>query len=228
MIDLNIDSRLTELAVGLTQAKDVRIGESGDALRGYCDEVARRVSESGLLGGDDRRGAVRQLLRGGGFKPAGRSKPAQEYLLRTINQDGSLPNICNVVDFVNAVSLDCALPISLVSIERAGPGLTIRYGEAGERYVFNRAGQELDAAGLICLCSQSTEPSTPLGSPVKDSMAGKVTDQNRHVLACIYAPQGAVEPDELRRWSEQLGDGFVKWCGATATECRVLPETWAT
>lgn len=226
MIDLNIDARLTELAVGLTEAKDVRIVESCDALRGYCDEVARRVSESGSVGGDDRRSAVRQLLRGAGFKPAGRSKPAQEYLLRTINQDASLPSICNVVDLINAVSLDCGLPISLLAIDRAGPGLTIRYGETGEHYVFNRAGQELDAAGLICLCAQSADQSTPLGSPVKDSMAGKVTDQDRHVLACIYAPQGAVDPDELRRWSEQLGDGFVKWCGATATECRVLPETW--
>ena len=40
---------------------------------------------------------VRDLLRAGGFKPAGRSKPASEYLVRAAGE-GKLAGINLVVD----------------------------------------------------------------------------------------------------------------------------------
>src|SRR6266542_250022 len=46
------------------------------------------------------RDAVRALLRHGGFKPAGRSKPASEYLVRAVG-DGTLGAINAAVDICN-------------------------------------------------------------------------------------------------------------------------------
>src|SRR5271169_2299964 len=55
---------------------------------------------------------VRALLRHGGFKPTGRSKPASEYLLKAV-AEGGLSTINLAVDACNVVSLHSGLPISV-------------------------------------------------------------------------------------------------------------------
>ena len=56
-----------------------------------------------LQSSDEVRTAVRDLLRQGGFKPTGRSKPASEYLIKAADR-GSLSPIDVAVDACNAVS----------------------------------------------------------------------------------------------------------------------------
>ncbi len=212
------------LGVGIVEATAIRLGPSGEALNQYKHDVVRRTLTEGMHGGEERRAAVRQLLRAGGYRPAGRNKPAQEYLLRTIAEQAALPDILNAVDLINAVSLDCGLPISLISLTRGGPQLELRYGRPGESYTFNRAGQDLDLAGLICVCGAGSD--TPLGTPVKDSLLGKVADGDERVVACIYAPRAAVNADELREWADRLGHGMVEWCGAASCSISLVPDSW--
>ncbi len=84
--------------------------------------------------------AVRQMLRHGSYKPTGRGKPASEYLLHAA-LEGRFPRVSNVVDAANLASLESLLPISLLDVDRAGSeSFRIRWGRAGERYVFNRSG----------------------------------------------------------------------------------------
>src|SRR4029079_3798290 len=109
------------------------------------------VLKEGMAGGEPRREAVRRKLRAGGFKPGRPNKPAQEYLLRTLTEGGSLPAILNVVDALNVISVQSGLPISLLAIERLGSQAIVRYGKPGEKFIFNRSGQELDVEGLICV-----------------------------------------------------------------------------
>jgi DNA/RNA-binding domain of Phe-tRNA-synthetase-like protein len=222
MANVRIDEKVAGLAVALVEAAGVGIGPAGDALRQACSEAAARAAVEEPAGGDARRLAVRDLLRQGGYKPSGRSKPAQEYLLRTVREEGSLPAISNAVDLINLVSLRCGLPISLVSLDRVGDQLLLRYGLAGESYVFNRSGQELDVKGLLCVCAVSQGETQPVGSPVKDSMRAKVDETDRHVLACIFAPQAAVPLDELNGWAQELADGFVGFCQAEQTNVELL------
>jgi DNA/RNA-binding domain of Phe-tRNA-synthetase-like protein len=214
MIEVTIDNAVQNLAVGLIEATGVTIGESSPELQAHCDTVAARVRQEDSAGGESRRQAVRALLRAGGFKPAGRSKPAQEYLLRGVNTDGVLPQILNVVDWLNAVSVSSGMPISLLGRERVGAHATLRYGRTGERFAFNRAGQELDLEGLICFCAGSGDDSLPLGTPVKDSVVGKVTTADHNILICIYAPRDAVAMSELAQLSSDFGEGLKRWCGA--------------
>ena len=137
-----------------------------------------------------------------------------EYLLRTATEEGTLPSISNAVDLINLVSLQSGLPVSLVSLDRVGIQLSLRVGTPGEKFVFNRAGQELDVEGLLCICAITTGGSEPVGTPVKDSMRAKVTEDDRRLLACIYASQNAISQAELSRWAEELGAGFQRFCGA--------------
>src|SRR5947207_15069778 len=71
-----------------------------------------------LRSNDAVRETVRQLLRHGGFKPTGRSKPAAEYLIKSA-VEGRLASINLAVDACNAVSLHSGLPISVVDLDRA-------------------------------------------------------------------------------------------------------------
>src|SRR5213082_1640098 len=103
-----------------------------------------------LRSDDAVREKVRALLRHGGFKPTGRSKPASEYLLRAA-RDGGLASINPVVDVCNVVSLHSGLPISVVDLDRARPPLRVAIAPAGASYVFNAAGQTIDLVGLLCL-----------------------------------------------------------------------------
>ena len=125
--------------------------------------------------------AVRDLLRHGGYKPSGRSKPASEYLIGAV-LEGRFPAINAAVDACNVVSLHSGLPISLVDIDRASGALTVRVAPAGTSYVFNPSGQVIDASGLLCL----SDVEGPTGTPVKDAQRTKTHDGTRAALALVW------------------------------------------
>jgi DNA/RNA-binding domain of Phe-tRNA-synthetase-like protein len=212
------------VSLALVEALDCQVVPADAALRATCDQTVAEVLQQDTTGGDARRTAIRDLLRAGGYRPAGRNKPAQEYLLRTVRETGRLPEISNAVDLINRVSLASGLPISLVSLDRIGTQLSVRLGRQGESYVFNRAGQELDAAGLLCLAADREGGNQPVGSPVKDSMLAKVDGGDRRLLACIFASPAAVTDGELTPWAEQLAEGFARHCGATQITVELLPN----
>lgn len=226
MIEFMIRDAVPGLAVALVEARDVRLAAADETLLRSNGMLLHEVRELGPRGGDARRTAVRDLLRRGGYKPAGRNKPAQEYLLRTFQEEGALPAIYNAVDALNAVSLVTGLPISLIALNRVGTSLCLRLGRAGERFVFNRTGQELDVAGLLCVCQVTSAGEVPVGTPVKDSMLGKVTEDDHHLLACIYAPQAEITSTELTQAAELLASSFSRYCGASACEHQLLPKQW--
>jgi len=61
---------------------------------------------------EDLRMAVRDMLRHWGHKPAGRGKPASEYLVRAV-REGALGSINLAVDVCNVVSLHSGFPIAI-------------------------------------------------------------------------------------------------------------------
>ena len=127
------------------------------------------------------REAVRALLRHGGFKPAGRSKPASEYLLRAVGE-GTLTSINAAVDVCNIVSLHSGLPISVVDLAKAKPPFRAAVAPAGSSYVFNASGQEIDLAGLLCLF----DAEGPCGNAVKDAQRTKTDASTTQTFSVIW------------------------------------------
>jgi hypothetical protein len=149
------------------------------------------------------RGAVRDLLRHGGYKPTGRGKPSSEYLLRAagegalamgggapqtpsaslgLRRTGALAPINAAVDACNAVSLHSGLPISVVDLDRAVAPLSIAVAPPGARYVFNASGQEIDLGGLLCLL----DADGPCANGVKDAHRTKTTPATTRTLSVIW------------------------------------------
>lgn len=127
------------------------------------------------------REAVRALLRHGGFKPTGRSKPASEYLLKAV-REGILSPINLAVDACNVVSLHSGLPISVVDLDRVRPPLRVGIAPAGASYVFNASGQAMDLAGLLCL----SDADGPCANAVKDAQRTKTHDGTRRTLSLVW------------------------------------------
>src|SRR5439155_19545627 len=96
-----------------------------------------------LASDDSVRGAVRALLRQGGFKPTGRSKPAAEYLIKAVG-DKLLSAINLAVDACNIVSLHSGLPISVVDLDRTRPPFRVGLAPPGASFIFNASGQTID------------------------------------------------------------------------------------
>lgn len=134
------------------------------------------------------RTAVRDVLRHGGYKPTGRGKPASEYLVRAAGE-GMLGSINPVVDLCNAVSLHSGFPISLVDLELARPPLRIAIAPPGSTYVFNRAEQEIDASGLVCLL----DAEGPCANAVKDAQRTKTRPGTRRTLSIVWGAAGHEE-----------------------------------
>jgi DNA/RNA-binding domain of Phe-tRNA-synthetase-like protein len=124
---------------------------------------------------------VRDMLRHGGFKPAGRSKPCNEYI-RGVTAKGLFPFINAAVDATNLAALHGCLPVSTVDLDRLAQPLRVGLAQQGDRYVFNASGQEIDLAGLICL----HDAAGPCANPVKDSMRAKTTDESQHTVTVIW------------------------------------------
>jgi DNA/RNA-binding domain of Phe-tRNA-synthetase-like protein len=162
--------------------------------------LLRADAPAPLQRSEDVRQAVRDLLRHGGFKPTGRSKPASEYLVRAA-EEGSLSSINLVVDACNAVSLHSSLPISVVDLDLAKPPLSVAVAAPGVRYVFNPSGQEIDVEGLLSL----HDADGPCAGPVKDAQRTKTHAGTRRILALVWGTNAAPGlAARAARWYREL------------------------
>lgn len=149
---------------------------------------------------DALRGVVRDLLRHGGFKPTGRSKPSSEYLLRAVS-DGTWPTINAAVDAGNVVSLHSGLPISVVDLDRAVAPLRVEVAPAGAQFVFNASGQSIDVAGLLGLA----DAEGPCANAVKDAQRTKTSAATTRVLGLIWGHRDlAARVDQAAAWLAAL------------------------
>ncbi|MBL8799399.1 MAG: hypothetical protein JNM56_36285 [Planctomycetia bacterium] len=153
-----------------------------------------------LCSDDGVREAVRALLRHGGFKPTGRSKPASEYLLKAV-REGQLTSINLAVDVCNIVSFHSGLPISVVDLDRVRPPLHVGLAPAGASYVFNASGQTIDLGGLLCLF----DAEGPCANAVKDAQRTKTDGATRRALSLIWGTTALPgRAAEAERWYREL------------------------
>lgn len=152
------------------------------------------------LASDLVRTEVRTLLRHGGFKPSGRSKPASEYL-EAAHAESRFPRINAAVDACNVASWWSGLPISLIDLDRVAGDLTIGICPPGTRYVFNPSGQIIDAGGLLAVLDRDG----PTGTPVKDAQRTKTHEGTRTTLAVVWGTRTlAGHTAQTLRWYREL------------------------
>lgn len=152
-----------------------------DAILG----LLRGGSASPFAPDEQLRTDIRDMLRHGGYRPTGRGKPSSEYLVRAASE-GKLESINLAVDACNASSLHGGFPISVVDLGRAREPFMIAIAPPGSSYVFNRSGQEIDVAGLVCL----HDAEGPCANAVKDAQRTKTDGSTTRTLSVIWGAAG--------------------------------------
>ena len=172
------DHPLTDLATFITQLPNDLddIPSKPELLK-----LLTLQADAPLQSSDEVRLKVRDLLRHGGFKPTGRSKPASEYLIKAATNE-KLEAINLAVDVCNVVSLHSGLPISVIDLDLASEPLSIQIAEPGTSYVFNASGQLIDVGKLLCLF----DAEGACANAVKDSQRTKTHPQTRRTLTVIW------------------------------------------
>jgi len=161
---------------------------------------------------DSVRDAVRALLRQGGFKPTGRSKPASEYLIKAVGE-GRMSSINLAVDVCNVVSLHSGLPISVVDLDRAREPFRVVVATPATSYVFNVGGQAIDVGGLLCLF----DADGPCANAVKDAQRTKTDVATVRTLTVIW---GTVALPGRAEMAEKWYRGLLEQQGAKTQHIR--------
>ena len=130
---------------------------------------------------DDLRADIRALLRAGGFRPSGRSKPSSEYLAKAAGE-GRLSSINVAVDVCNITSLQSGFPISVIDLDRSKGPWSIGLAEPKSSYIFNPAGQSIDIGQLLCLF----DAHGPCANAVKDAQRTKTCETTTQTLSVIW------------------------------------------
>lgn len=218
-VPLHLSLEHPDLLVGWVSARGVRVEESDERLRALVDEAVEaaraRTADESLRAG------VRDLLRGYGYKPSGRGKPASEFLAAAA-VTGRFPTVVNVVDVNNLLSLETGWPMSIFDLDRARTGgveLEVRLGRPGEEFVFNAAGQSIDIGGLISVARVGGEA---IGNPVKDSMTTKVGAETDAVLGVIYASRQVADAAEVAATARRFGALLSAHAGAESWDSGML------
>lgn len=197
------------LALGAFVASwEAAIGSQESPL--WLTELFSLAAEAPVSSSDEVRKSVRDLLRHGGFKPSGRSKPASEFLLRAAGE-ATLGSINLPVDLCNAVSLHAGLPISVIDLDQATPPLHARIADEDASYVFNASGQEIALKGLLCL----HDAEGPCANPVKDAQRTKTSDTTTRTLCILWSPSAlTAHRDAALAWYRSL----TERAGAAVTD----------
>lgn len=164
---------------------------------------------------DSERTAVRALLRHGGFKPSGRSKPASEYL-QAAHAESRFPAINAPVDACNVASLHWGLPISLIDLDRVVGKLRIDICPPSTSYVFNPSGQTIDASGLLAVFDDEG----PTGTPVKDAQRTKTHDGTTTTLAVVWGTNAL--PGRTREATQWYRDLVATIPGVTNEDVAIV------
>ena len=180
-----------------------------------------RVAEAGEgYLAPERKAGVRNMLRFGAYKPAGRSKPSSEYLLAAALA-GEFPTVNGPVDANNEVSLRWGYPASVFDLGKSGTELQLSRGRPGESFVFNPSGQEIDLEDLIVIRRREDGVWKPCGNPVKDAMATKVFESARDVAGVVYAPLTDPKAD-LEACAARFAEILRAGCGAREAGYRLV------
>jgi DNA/RNA-binding domain of Phe-tRNA-synthetase-like protein len=214
------------LLIGVVEVEGIRLGPASHALRERCAALAQQIVDSGRNAegvsnwiSDSQRICVRRALKGGGFSPTGRNRPAHELLVNLVCEQQSFPHISSPVDINNLMSLELRVPISLLDADKAGGRATLRYGREGESYVFNHSGHVLDLKRCLLVAGADGQP---LGTPIKDSMTGKVFDGCTRLFGIVYASNELFSIDQLNSAIAQFADLLTGECGGQVANLQTL------
>lgn len=203
-IDPTLKSECPRIALGFLTAQVVT-HETPPSLLDEMKSVERQIlslPESRAVLECSNILATRAGYKALGKDPA-RYRGSAEALLRRILSGKSFPQINNVVDSINLVSVESRLPIGLYDLAHVRGDILFRAGQAGETYK-GIGKSDLNLEGLPVFSDRIG----PHGSPTSDSERTMVTAATTHVAAILVSFGG---PDGLQAAADRMASLLQKY-----------------
>jgi len=128
--------------------------------------------------------AFRQLYKKIGKDPS-RYRPSSEMLMRRVTRGLSLYNVNSIVDIMNVISIETALPLGLYDSSRISGDITFRIGRAVEGFQGIRKG--IVNVGSLPVLADATGP---FGDPSSDSERTMIRPETTHMLLVMFSCAG--------------------------------------
>jgi DNA/RNA-binding domain of Phe-tRNA-synthetase-like protein len=208
-IDPDLKKKAPRTALGLVTAQVVT-GESSPQLLG---ELKARENEILIL--PEPKAVLESskiLATRSGYKALGkdpsRYRGSAEALLRRIISGKSFPQINNVVDIINLVSVESRLPVGLYDLDHVKGDVVFRVGRAAESYK-GIGKYDLNLEGLPVFCDQTG----PHGSPTSDSERTMVTPATTDIAAIVVSFGGS---DGIAAFCQRIADLLQRYAAGTS------------
>lgn len=166
-------------------------------LRAACEARARDLFASEGIASHPTASAVRSLFRAAGTDPT-RYRPSSEALLRRVLKGEALPALHPLVDLNNCLSMELVVPCCIVAEETLRPPLTLRAGREGESFLSLRGPIGLEGKPLL------EDAEGPFGTPITDSVRGKIHPETERAWMVAYLPAGEVTAREAKSVLQRL------------------------
>jgi DNA/RNA-binding domain of Phe-tRNA-synthetase-like protein len=194
----------------------VQIAESPEGLLAELNlragEIQRLPFPRGVLASPQIE-ATRRAYKALGKDPA-RYRGSAEALLRRVVAGKDLPQVNNVVDVINLVSIESRLSVGLYDLAHVAGEIVFRPGRAEESYK-GIGKYDLNLDGLPVF----SDAAGPHGSPTSDSERTMVTNETTQVLAVIIS---FASSENLQRWSQRLAALLQQYAKATEIETALV------
>jgi len=158
---------------------------------------------------------ARDLFKKIGIDPTKR-RPSSEALLRRGLKNKGYSSINLLVDIGNWCSLEFLLPVCVYDARSIAGTIDGRMGNQGEGYIAID-NNYLDLTSRFLICDQQGA----IGSPIKDSMRTRVTEDTTEAIILIYAP-GYLPDAELLSHLDTFIERIIAYCGGILIEKYLL------
>jgi len=214
-IDPELKKTAPRTALGLVTAH-VRIQNSSEELLAELkskENEIRKLAEPKAVLESSRILATRRGYKALGKDPS-RYRGSAEALLRRIIGGKSFPEINNVVDIINLLSVESRLPVGLYDLDHIEGDILFRVGRAAESYK-GIGKYDLNLEGLPVFC----DTAGPHGSPTSDSERTMVTPATTRIAA-IFVSFGGDEG--LESSCQRMADLLERYANGTVIQSSLV------
>jgi DNA/RNA-binding domain of Phe-tRNA-synthetase-like protein len=214
-IDSELKKKAPRTALGLVAAHVVTKESSPELLselKARENEILKLPAPKAVLE-SSKIMATRSGYKALGKDPS-RYRGSAEALLRRIISGKSFPQINNVVDIINLVSVESRLPIGLYDLDQVKGDVVFRVGCAAESYK-GIGKYDLNLEGLPVFCDKTG----PHGSPTSDSERTMVTPVTTNIGAIFVSFGGS---EGLEASAQRMADLLQRFASATTIQSSIV------
>ena len=211
-IDVQLQTRFSDLTVPTCNVKDVRVKKQNVELEKFRDEITEKVWEKYDL--DSVKNlptfrAYRDFFWRVGIDPT-KNRPAAEALIRRVLGGRTVPRINTLVDAYNLASIKTEIALAAFDANKLKGDLLMRFAEKGEKFLGIGIEKPMLLQGGEIVVSDSEKLVAIY--PYRDSDSTKITEKTKNVTLLVCGVPG-IDEETLENAALVALEYITSFCG---------------